>query len=109
MSFDALLANADRLTREQLGESIVYTPGTGSPVTVDGVFDDAFVVAGMDVGEAGIATSGPAVFLTLTDLPSDPQVDTAATVTRVKTGLSYTTHTPRPDGQGAILLLLHEL
>jgi hypothetical protein len=45
------------------------------------------------------------VFLTLADLPSDPETDTAATITF--DGVTYSPHTVRPDGTGAVILALH--
>ncbi len=103
MAFADLLAVGDQLLREVLGEVVTYTPGVGDPVDVDGVFDAAHVV--VDLGPNGVASPGPAVFLTLADLPSDPVSDTDATVT--VGGVEYTFHEVKPDGQGGVYLLLH--
>lgn len=104
MGFADLLAAGDRAAREILGSEIVYTPGTGAPVTVNGIFDALYVRAD-PAGEPGISTSGPAVFLTLADLPSDPYTDDDATVT--VGGTVYAAHTVQKDGQGAVVMLLH--
>jgi hypothetical protein len=104
MGFSDLLAVADGRVRSILGESVVYTPGDGDPETVTGVFDAAYQVVGPD--KTQVSSSGPAVFLTLADLPSDPSVDLDATVTIA--GTTYRVREPRPDGLGAVLLLLHE-
>lgn len=103
MAFSDLLAVGDRIVREILGETITYTPGAGAAVAVPGVFDADYVR--VDVGNPGVSSSGPAVFLTLTDLPTDPDTDTAATITRA--GVTYTAHEVKPDGLGGVLLLLH--
>ncbi len=105
MSFADLLTTADVAVRRQLGEALTYTPAAGDPETVYGVFDAAYVR--VDLGNPGVSSSGPAVFLTLDDLPSDPRDDTGATVTIG--GVEYSTHEPQPDGMGGIRLLLHEV
>lgn len=103
MGFTDLLANADRAVREVLGGSITYTPGVGDPVEVEGVFDAAYQL--VESGQTGVSSSGPAVFLTLADLPSDPVTDLTATV--VVDGATYSIREPKPDGLGGVLLLLH--
>lgn len=105
MNFSDALAAADVLVRETLGEEVTYTPGVGAEVTVFGVFDAVYVR--VDAGESGISSTGPAVALTLTDLPSSPETDTAARVTI--RGVEYLAHTVEPDGQGMVRLLLHEV
>ena len=105
MGFTDLLAVGDQHVRRKLGGAITYTPGVGAPVEVDGVFDAAHVH--VDLGEPGVSSQGPAVFLTLADLPSDPDLDGAATVTVA--GVTYTPHTVKPDGTGAVVLLLHRV
>ena len=105
MGFADLLALADVSARGQLGRTVTYTPAVGAAVDVIGIFDQAYVKA--DLGNPGVSTSGPAVFLTLDDLPSDPKTDTAATVT--VGGVAYLPHAVEPDGLGGTLLHLHEV
>jgi hypothetical protein len=105
VGFADLLAVGDRLVRTTLGETVTYTSGVGVVVSVAGVFDQAYVKS--DLGQVGVSSSGPAVFLTLADLPSDPMTDAAATV--VVRGKTFTAYEVQPDGQGAVLLLLHEV
>jgi hypothetical protein len=50
-------------------------------------------------------SAGPAVFLTLSDLPSDPGADPDAVVT--VDGVRYTTREVQKDGMGGVVLLLH--
>lgn len=103
MGFADLLANTDRAVRGHLGGVITYVPGVGVSVEVDGIFDASYVL--VDSDQTGVSTSGPAVFLTLDDLPSDPVTDLTATV--VVNGVTYSIREPKPDGIGGVLLLLH--
>lgn len=105
MGFRELLASADAAAGSLLGEPVTYTPGTGSPVVVDGIFDENAVL--LEVGTPGASSQSPAVFLQLVDLPSDPMVDLDATVTI--RGVEYGPWKREPDGQGAILLRLHKV
>jgi hypothetical protein len=103
VGFAEALAHGDRVARGQLGRAVTYTPAVGVPVTVTGIFDEAYQL--VDLQQAGVSSSSPAVFLTLADLPSDPELDTAATVTvgaRV-----FKPWKVMPDGQGGVLLLMH--
>ena len=103
MDFAALLAVADDATQVHLGGPVTYTPGAGAPVDVRGIFDQAYVDA--QSGDAEVSTSGPAVFLTLADLPTDPTADESATVT--VNGVTYSPFLVKPDGLGGVRLRLH--
>lgn len=105
MGFTDALAVADRAVRQQLGETVTYTPGVGEAVEVEGVFDAVAQV--VDPENPGVVTPSPAVFLTLDDLPSNPETDTSSRVTI--RGTTYRAHTVRADGQGGVLLQLHEV
>lgn len=105
MGFRALQGVADVNLRAVLGEDVIYTPGVGDPVTVDGIFDEAYVR--VDVGQPGLSSTTPAVWLSLDDLPSDPTTDSDATVTI--NGTTFTIHDMQPDGMTGIVLLLHRL
>lgn len=103
MAFADLLAVADRATLNVLGDDpVTYTPGAGGAVEVDGIFDAAYQLA--DAGQPGVSSSGPAVFLRLEDLPTDPETDTAATVT--VGGQLYTQAEVKKDGKGGVLIRL---
>jgi hypothetical protein len=103
VSFSDLLAAADCTARKILGETITYASSSGESVDVQGVFDRAYVLG--DAGQADVSSSGPAVFLSLSDLPSDPSDDDA----RVTVGATnYTIREAKPDGLGGVLLLLHK-
>lgn len=102
MGFAESLATGDVAVRELLGSTVTYSPSSGSPVDVSGVFDAAYIR--VDAGQAGISSSGPAVFLTISDLPSDP---TTAVATVTVAGTTYSVREAQPDGMGGVLLLLH--
>lgn len=105
MGFLDSLAVADTAVGEQLGEPIVYTPGAGSPVTVQGIFDRGYLVAtGQGLGDAGVMTTKPAVSVMLADLPSDPKLDAAARLTI--RGEVFKVWKPEYDGQGRAVLVL---
>lgn len=104
MAFTDLVERADIAVRGHLGSTVTYSPSVGAPVAVQGVFDAAYVR--VDLGQIGVSSSGPAVFLRRSDLPSDPSEDPGATVT--VNGIIYTIHEVQPDGEGGgVLLLLH--
>ena len=103
MAWPELLAAVDRAALQHLGGAVRYTPNAGAPVDVEGVFDANYVRA--DAGQAGVVTSGPAVFLRLADLPSDPETD-EPTIT--VGGTTYRVREPQKDGQGGVVLLLHQ-
>lgn len=101
--FGDLMAMVDRAVQVNLGgASIVYRPSGGSPVPVIGVFDAQFVLAKGDA-EAGVETLGPAVFLRLEDLPTDPEDDEP---TLMINGVNYRVIERRPDGIGGVVLAL---
>jgi hypothetical protein len=105
MGFLDALATADVAVGGQLGEPVLYTPGAGSPVTVQGVFDQAYqVLDGGGLGEAGVMTCRPAVSVMLADLPSDPKADPAARITI--RGHVYKVWKHEYDGQGRAVLVM---
>lgn len=108
MAWEDLLATADRAVATQLGRPIIYAPAVGDPVTVTGVYDDAYVTA--PPGIADVATSSPAVFLVLADLPVDPLADDPR-ITVPANGIAPAAGTfevleTKPDSAGAGVLLV---
>lgn len=105
MSFDELVADADRAVQAALGgETITYAPLVGAPADVVGMFDENYVLVKGDA-EAGVETIGPAVFVRLEDLPEDPR-DADADPTLTIRGVAYRATERRPDGVGGIVLAL---
>lgn len=101
--FAAQVEQVDRAAMAELGgEPVIYQPAIGDPVEVTGIFDDRFVLSQGDA-EAGVETVGPAVFLRLEDLPTDPEQDDPVIVIR---GLVYRVIERRPDDMGGIVLAL---
>lgn len=106
MDFTAHIQRVDAsVTGGPLGGPVTYTPGVGAAVDVRGVFDALYVK--VDAGNTGVSSSGPAVFLRLSDLPSDPSDDVAARVTVA--GTQYKVREAEPDGIGGVHLLLQEV
>lgn len=103
MAFEDLVAGADRAVQRALGgETMVYTPEAGVPVEVTGVFDQQYLLA-KGTPLAGVESRGPAVFLLLDDLPTDPDEDEPTLTIR---GDVYRVVERRPDGMGGIVLAL---
>lgn len=103
MAFSDLVAAADRAAQKHLGGvAVSYHPEGGPPADVVGIFDEAYQLLKADA-EAGVESSGPAVFLRLADLPVDPEDDEP---TLVIAGASYRVVERRPDGLGGIVLVL---
>jgi hypothetical protein len=105
VNFGALLARVDGVVLDHLGDAVTYTSGAGASVAVRGPFDAVYVK--VEAGEAGVSSSGPSVFLRLTDLTSNPETDLAARVSVA--GVVYEIREVEPDGKGGIRLLLHEV
>lgn len=101
--FSERLARVDRAVRARLGGPVIYRPATGAPVEVSGVFDEQFALAQSDPTQAGVETLGPAVFLTLADLPVDPEQDEP---TLTVGGRDYHVTGRKTDGVGGIVLVL---
>lgn len=104
MAWPSLLAVADRAVLTHLGDAVRYAPSAGAPVDVRGVFSAAYIRS--EVEGAAVVSSGPAVFLRLEDLPTDPELDTP---TITVNGKSYTVLEPKKDGEGGVLLMLNEV
>lgn len=84
---------------------ITYTPQSGSPITLNGIFDAVYQLAKGDP-EAGVETLGPAVFLSRTELaklPVDPEFDEP---TLTIEGVVYRVTERRLAGLGATVLAL---
>lgn len=100
-AFRDAVAAMDAVLVDNLGEPTSYTPAaTGSPVSVRGIFDAAYVR--VDVGQAGVSSAGPAVFYRLADLPVDPDDESQVGIA----GVTYSVDDVQKDGQGGVRLIL---
>lgn len=104
MTWPSLIEQMDRACLTHLGGvPVVYSPEDGDPVTVTGIFDARYLR--VDAGQAGVGSVAPAVFLRLSDLPTDPD-DDEPTIT--VEGVTYHVDAPpEKDGQGGVRLILH--
>lgn len=102
-AFAALIENVDRDAQRLLGgEPVIYQPKGGTAVLITGIFDSVFVLAEGNA-HAGVESRGPAVFLRLDDIPSDPELDDPTLTIR---GLNYRVVERMPDDVGGIVLVL---
>lgn len=104
MSFDALISTMDAAVLSHLGGvPVVYAPATGSPVTVQGIFDENYTL--LEAGQNGVENLGPAVSLRIADLPGNPANDTPTLTIK---GRQYRVRERQPDSIGQMItLLLH--
>lgn len=103
MAFLDLVTAADRAIQSHLGGDVItYQPEHEDAVEVIGLFDEQYVR--VDSGNGDVEQAGPAVWLSLADLPVDPEEDNPLLTIKGKT---YTVHERQADGFGSIRLLLH--
>ncbi len=105
MAFGDLVSQLDAAQLAAFGIPTIYQPQGGSPVPVRGVFDAAYVRVDHADALAGVSSSKPGVFYRLRDLPSDPDVDRPAITIN---GQAYRVNEVKKDGQGGVVLVLHE-
>lgn len=104
MSYSDLVARADDLARDHLGGvSVTYAPVVGDSVVVAGIFDANYVLIDPD-GELRVEMVGPAVFLRMNEIPTDPDLDDP---TITVAGNTYSVRARRKDSLGGIVLMLH--
>jgi len=106
MSFSDQIAAVGRALLGPLGGTATYTPSGGSPVTVSGIFDSLYLE--IDAGQAGVSSSGPAIFFLLEDLPEDPESAEDGAVVAVD-GVRYMITRIKKDGIGGVVLHLHRV
>ncbi len=104
MGFQDRITDIDRAVQGNLGgESIVYRPRNGSPVSVPAMFD--LLHADVSLGNAGVETEAPSVFVLLADLPTVPENDDPIVTVR---GQDYRVHSRQEDPTGrGVRLFLH--
>lgn len=103
MAFADIVAAADRAVKGSLGGiTVTYAPAVGDAADVVGVFDANYRLS--EQGDAGVEQVVPAVWLTLSDLPSDPNADDPQITIA---GDVYAVRERQTDSMGTVLLLLH--
>lgn len=86
---------------DAFGVATTFQPSAGDPVSVRGIFQRDYV--DVHEGEAGISSTGPAVWYRRSDLAVDPAVGASV----VHSGTTYRVIQVKPDGQGGVTLRLH--
>jgi hypothetical protein len=104
MGFASLIAVADRSASLVLGESIVYTPSVGDPVTVNAIYDTRHMRVTPGSVSDRVTSFVPAVWVRIADLPGDPGDDPGATITAG--GVVYRVKELVPDVCGGLLIYL---
>lgn len=108
MAWTDFLEKTDEAALSILGSNVTYSSGSSS-TTVRGIFERQHSRS-VDPDAAGVISGGvdggPAVFLRLSDLPTDPESDANASV--IVGGVVYTVRKAIKDGHGGVLCLLNE-
>ena len=84
-------------------DPVTYTPVSGAPVSIMGVFNEAYQPIDNATG-LPLSSTQPALGVRLSDLPAAPRKGDKATI-KTKT---YKVMDSHPDGGGGAILLLHE-
>lgn len=105
MAWTDHLDRADRAAQDILGGDVIYASELFAPVTVQGIFEERHAQPGSGRDELDVGDWGPSVFLTLADLPMDPETDNPAITVA---GTRYTVRKSHKDGHGGVLLLLNQ-
>ena len=88
------------------GEPVLYQPLSGTPFTITGVFDEAYLEqAPYDALTPGnISGTRPMLGVQVSQFPQPPLQDDVLTI--VRTGVTYWVNEVRADSHGAARLLL---
>lgn len=99
-----VFAGMPRVFGAALGQSVTYTPVTGDPATVNGVFSADYYAA-MEDGSLQAESSKPAVSLSQSDCPNAAEGDQFSI-----SGTDYVAAAPpQPDSFGMVMFILHEV
>lgn len=88
--------------RDAFGEAVTYTPQTGAPFAINGVYDDAYVEVTAAGDGSAVTSTFPVLGVLLSDFPSPPLQGDQYTVTR--TGETLVVKEVRPDSHGWAIL-----
>jgi hypothetical protein len=98
-NFKALSESVTSLCVDVFGDDVTYTPAQGSPVSISGVFDNAW----FDVD--GVSTLKPVLRIDLADLDAAPAKGDALEVDET----DYTVNEVHLDGYGGATLILRKV
>ena len=92
------------------GEPIVYTPQSGAPFPITGVFDTAYLPVSLD-SDPTVITARPVCGIRLSDFPAgfDPTQAQGDQITRTGTNVAYVVKAAKNDGHGHARLELNRL
>jgi hypothetical protein len=99
MSFKALADSVVGLCNSVFGDSVTYTPSGGSPVSIKGVFDNAWVEI------ENVQSLKPILRIKLSDLSSSPAKGDQVTIDLI----DYYVMESRVDGHGGSTLILQKV
>lgn len=103
MAVESAADRAAFLDADEFGAAATYTPASGTPAALDGIFDDPQINAnfnGVDVSD-----SRPTFFCRSTDLPAGAVGGDAGDRLTVQ-GTTYRVADLEPDGQGMTRVVL---
>jgi hypothetical protein len=89
------------------GESVTYSPATGSPFSITGVFDNAYRDVAQGEFGTDVISVYPVLGVNLADFAANPVQGDQLTV--ASNGKTYVVREPRPDSHGGALLILNYL
>ncbi|NUB12544.1 hypothetical protein GAY28_07355 [Azospirillum brasilense] len=90
---------------EAFAEEVLYRPSSGAPITVSGVFDEAYAEVA-DVDGQPVSSVFPALGVRLSDFGT-AEPDTGDRLTIIRTGATYAVNNVNPDGHGWAILPLN--
>lgn len=96
MSFKDLQTAVNNACNQVFGDDVLYTPVSGSPVTIRGVFSQSYV----EVEQ--VQSLKPTLFISLTDLVDEPRRGDQVTVDTD----TYRVLVSQPDFAGGATLIL---
>ena len=99
MGFKTLTDSVIGITNKVFGTDCLYTPNGGSQVTIQGVFDNAWVET------EGVTSLKPTVRIALADLQAKPRKGDAMEIA----GVNYRLLESREDGFGGSTLILQKV
>lgn len=98
MSFKALADSVVGLCNSVFGQTVSYTPDEGSPVSIKGVFNYAWIEV------EGVMTQKPILRIRLADLDEEPGKGDEVEIDEV----DYRVVESRVDGHGGTILILQK-